>query len=338
MLARLWRPLKKHMVQCDACAHFCVLAPGAVGRCGVRGNNAGSLYSQVANKVAAAYLDPVEKKPLHHYRPGTKTFSVGSAGCNFACPFCQNFATSRSPVDLKIVRGKDVACETLVYEAKKRKAQSISFTYNEPTVFYELMYETADLAATQKLDCLLVSNGFQSQECLAGLYRRIRAANIDLKSFREKFYRDLCGARLAPVLDNLKAMIRAGLWVEITTLVIADLNDSAEELRDIARFIRNELGAHVPWHLSRFHGAYRMAAHPSTPLPTLEKAWRIGREEGLDYVYVGNVGGCLGKITFCPACGATCVEREGYAAVVHLDMKKGGACPKCGQAIPGIWE
>lgn len=335
MSTRLWQP-KNNKARCEACSHFCVLVPGAKGRCGVRVNKGGRLHSLVRNKVSVAHMDPVEKKPLYHYRPGTKTFSVGSAGCNFSCPFCQNFEISRSPVDLGTIQGKDVAYESLVREAEKQKARSIAFTYNEPTMSYELIYETAGLAAVQGLDCLLVSNGFQSPECLTGLYRRIRAANIDLKSFREKFYHDLCGARLAPVLENLKSMVQAGWWVEITTLVIPGLNDSDEELRDIARFIRDELGAHVPWHLSRFHGAYRMASHSPTPLPTLERAWCAGREEGLRYVYTGNVSGGLGTATFCPACNAICVERRGYASTVYLNAKE-GTCSKCGQVIPGIW-
>ena len=335
MLAKLWDALPEGKVRCDLCCHHCVIAPGNKGLCGVRVNVHGKLHTLVGDTVAAAHLDPVEKKPLYHYRPGSKTFSLGTVGCNFACAFCQNHNISRLPADAGQVGGTQTTPDILARKADDMGARSIAFTYNEPTVFFELMWETAGAAMALGLECIMVSNGYMSQDCLSALYRRIRAANIDLKSFREEFYRSRCKARLAPVLDNLKSMTQAGWWVEVTTLLIPGCNDSPEELRDIAAFIHDELGPHVPWHISRFHGAYRMQSWPATSPAALEKAWQIGREQGLHYVYVGNMGGGVGTTTFCPSCGATCVTRSGFSSKTLL---KGGACPGCGQNIHGIWE
>ena len=334
MLATHWSPLSDSKVQCVLCHHQCAIEPGKTGLCGVRVNISGKLHTLVGDKVAAMHLDPVEKKPLYHYRPGSTTFSLGTVGCNFACDFCQNYAISRAPIDTGHVGGTPVAPVPIATEAEKRGARSIAFTYNEPTVFFELMYATAGAALARGLECIMVTNGYQSLECLSSLCRRIRAVNVDIKSFREEFYRTRCKARLAPVLENVKTMVDLGWWTEITTLVIPGCNDSDDELRDIARFIRNELGAHVPWHLSRFFGAYRMPAHPETPVASLQRAWHIGRQEGLDFVYVGNVNAGLGNNTLCPSCGALCLERSGYHTENRL---RGGACPACGTRIPGVW-
>lgn len=335
MTAKMWQALDKGKVRCRLCQHDCLLPPGKEGLCGVRVNRQGTLVTLVGDRVASAALDPVEKKPLYHFQPGSKTYSFGTVGCNFACAFCQNYGISRLPADEGKVGGKVVTADILVHEAQRHGARSISFTYNEPTVFFELMYETAGMALSRGLSTILVSNGFQSDECLSALYQRIQAANIDLKSFREDFYRRHCKARLAPVLDNLKTMVDMGWWVEVTTLVIPGLNDSVEELRDMAHFIRHELGPDVPWHLSRFHGAYHMLEHPSTPMETLLRAWHCGREEGLHHVYVGNVGGGPAASTNCPQCHEICIERQGFASRLAL---KNGACPHCGQVIAGRWS
>lgn len=334
MTAQLWTPLPQNKAQCLLCQHHCVIEPNTAGLCGVRANAKGQLYSLVADRVASVHMDPVEKKPLYHYRPGTTTFSVGTVGCNFACAFCQNHAISRTPVDTGQITGTRTTPLILASEAEKRGARSVAFTYNEPTVFFELMYATAGAALARGLECLMVTNGYQSLECLSALCHRIHAVNVDLKSFREDFYRKHCKARLTPVLDTLKTMVELGWWTEVTTLIIPGCNDSDDELRDIARFIHHELGAHVPWHLSRFFGAYRMQSHPQTPVATLERAWHIGKQEGLHFVYVGNVDAGLGNNTLCPSCGAVCLERHGYRT---RNLLKGDACPKCGMCIPGIW-
>ncbi len=330
----LWRKATGKKVQCTLCQHRCIIGVGKRGICGVRGNRNGALESLVLQKVASVGLDPVEKKPLYHYKPGSKTFSFGTAGCNFACSFCQNYNISRAPIDSGTLPGKATNADILINQALKYKAKSISYTYNEPTIFFELMNEVASRAGIQDLDSILVTNGYQSPECLSSLYHKITAANVDLKSMREKFYNIVCKAKLAPVLDNLKYMVNMGWWVEITTLLIPNFNDSEEELRDMARFIKEELGPHVPWHISRFQGAYKMQNVPATPQDRLEKARNIGREEGLYYVYIGNVNSLAGAATLCPDCGATCIVREGFLSKNGL---KKGCCPKCKRKIEGIW-
>lgn len=334
MEAQLWKPLRSERVVCHLCAHCCIIDEGARGRCGVRHNQHGVLHTLVGDMVAALHVDPVEKKPLFHYLPGTTTFSLGTMGCNLGCSFCQNHELSRTPATTGRVQGRPVSPAQLVDAAVQSGAKSIAFTYSEPTVFYELMTATADIALAQGLGTIMVSNGFQSPQALAGLQHRICAANIDLKAFSEKFYQDQCGARLAPVLDNLKTMVAFGWWVEITTLLIPGLNDGDDELRNIARFIHNELGAHVPWHLSRYHPAYRLHL-PPTPTATLERAWHIGREEGLAFVYLGNVPGHVSETTFCPSCASPFARRVGFKTTLPHSAQ----CAQCGTTIPGIgWE
>jgi pyruvate formate lyase activating enzyme len=335
MTAQFGKQLPKGHVQCRLCSQFCNISPGGRGFCGVRVNDANGVFSSlVASGVAALNLDPVEKKPLYHYLPGTKTLSFGTPGCNFACLFCQNAALSHEARELGQVRLRQITAHALVEEARQSGAASLSFTYSEPTVFFELMAETADLARQAGLGAVMVSNGFQSPDSLAALQGRIQAANIDLKSFRENFYREYCQARLAPVLDNLKAMRACGWWVEVTTLLIPGCNDSSDELRELARFIVQELGQEVPWHISRFRPAFRMQDIPPTPLADLERAARIGQEEGLRFVYLGNVAQHTLGSTFCPLCGRCLLFRQGYFVKgVPFD----GQCA-CGELIPGIWS
>lgn len=335
LATKFWEALSQHKVRCTLCPHTCQLDPGQKGLCGVRLNNNGSLRSMVSDAVAAVNVDPVEKKPLNHYLPGTRTYSIGTEGCNLACAFCQNYSISRRPADTGVVHGKRTTAEILVGEARRTDCDSISFTYNEPTVFYELMYETAGFAQAHGLSSILVSNGYMGREALEGLFRHIKAANIDLKSFRDSFYRKHCKASLTPVLDNLKLIKKLGWWLEVTTLVIPGRNDSPEELTDIANFICNELGCDVPWHISRFHGAYQWQQVPSTPLATLEHAWDIGRQVGLNYVYVGNAGNGAATSTWCPRCQAVCVSRTNFRSKVFLHK---GCCPVCGAAIAGVWR
>ena len=335
MAAQFWKSLPNGHVQCRLCSQFCDIPPRERGFCGVRGNDGnGVAYSMVESGVAALNLDPVEKKPLYHYLPGTMTLSFGTPGCNFACPFCQNAALAHEARDLGRVRLQNITAQRLVAEAGRSGAASLSFTYNEPTVFFELMAETADLARQAGFGAILVSNGFQSPDSLEALRGRIQAANIDLKSFREAFYREYCQARLAPVLDNLKTMRARGWWLEVTTLLIPGRNDSSEEIRELARFIARELGQEVPWHISRFRPAFRMQDIPPTPLADLKRAARIGREEGLRFVYLGNVIQDAFAATFCPSCGRKLLSRLGFQ-ITGLPFD--GRCP-CGERIPGIWS
>ena len=329
--ALLWRTLKDGTVQCRLCSHFCRIEAGKTGICGVRRNDGGELVSLSYGKVAALHLDPVEKKPLFHFMPGTTTLSLGTQGCNLECAFCQNWTLSQPPRQGRLPEGEDVPPEKIVRMARSSGAGSIAYTYSEPTIFFELMLETATLARQDGLAGIMVSNGFQSPECIDALDGFIQAANIDLKSFRDEFYRDICGARLKPVLENLAHMKRLGWHLEVTTLVIPDENDSDGELRDIARFLRTELGADIPWHVSRFHPCHRMMNHRPTPLDTLKRAYDIGRAEGLHHIFVGNVPGSGLENTVCPGCGRTVVERSGFA--VLRNRLRGGACPHCGQGV-----
>lgn len=335
MSAQFWKALSKGRMHCRLCSRFCVIGPGARGFCGVRENNGRGVFPIPAwSGVAALGLDPVEKKPLYHYLPGTRTFSFAAPGCNFACAFCQNSALSHSAREGGAVRQRALTPAALVGEALRLGAASVSFTYSEPTVFFELMAQTADAAADAGLGTILVSNGYQSPQSLAALKGRVSAANIDLKAFSGDFYRRQCGARLAPVPANLRRMREFGWWLEVTTLLIPGLNDGTEELRRLARFIARDLGTDVPWHISRFHPAFRMRDRPPTPPASLERAARIGKDEGLAFVYLGNLPGAGHASTLCPACGRILLAREGYA-VEGLPFD--GRCP-CGTRIPGIWE
>lgn len=334
MQAMLWEAAPDRSISCELCAHACKIKEGKSGLCGVRVNHRGRLISLAGDITTAMHLDPVEKKPLYHFLPGTKTFSVGSAGCNFRCIFCQNSEIAHVNRD-SAVQGRRLTPEALVRLAEQNNAPSIAFTYNEPTVFFEHSYAAAGIAKATGLKTILVSNGFMGPAYLQSMSKRIDAANIDLKSFSDEFYRKFCRGRVQPVLDNLKRIRDLGWWLEVTTLIIPGANDSPEEIGQIAAFIKDELGQEVPWHISAFHGAAQMSNHPSTPLSKLEEAWNIGQAAGLDYVYVGNVRSSLGSTTACPQCGQSLIERRGYQTRKRF---KGDACPECGTQIAGVWE
>lgn len=330
----LWEKVGEDSLKCQLCAHACQIKEGKCGICGVRVNKRGELVSLVNDVVTAVQIDPVEKKPLYHFLPGTKTFSIGSAGCNFHCRFCQNdsiaHVTPRSTLS-----GRRLTPETIVRLAVENRTPSVSFTYNEPTVFFELAYSAAGLAKAQGLKTILVSNGFMSPEYLQSMSRRIDAANIDLKGFTDDFYRKYCGGRLQPVLDNLITIKRMGWWLEVTTLLIPGVNDSPAEVAAIADFIKDNLGVETPWHISAFHGAAEMRDHPATPIAKLEAAYNTGKDRGLEYVYIGNVRITTGQDTLCPTCGARLIERRGFRA---RKLFKGSVCPQCQREIAGIWS
>ena len=334
MSAKLFETKEDNRVKCLVCSHACDLPEGGTGKCGVRVNHRGQMISLVEDAVTAVQMDPVEKKPLYHFLPGTRTFSLGSAGCNFHCRFCQNSSIAHVNPHTTL-SGRRLTPETLTRLAKDNKAPSISFTYNEPTVFFELMYNTAGLAKANGLKTIMVSNGFMSPEFLHSMAKRIDAANIDLKGFTNEFYAKYCGGKLQPVLDNLKRIKDLGWWLEVTTLLIPRVNDSEEETGKIAEFIAKELGTDTPWHISAFHGAAEMINHPSTSIETLERTWRAGSDAGLKHVYIGNVVSAVGAHTFCPECGAKLIERKGYRT---RKMFKGDECSQCGAKIAGVWH
>jgi pyruvate formate lyase activating enzyme len=332
--ARLWEQAGEGRVHCRRCSHFCRIGDGERGQCGVRENHGGRLFTLVYDRVAAANLDPVEKKPLYHFLPGTMTFSFGTPGCNFACSFCQNASLSQPPRSGAHIAGHPATPDSLLAAALECRAQSISYTYSEPTIFFELVQDTAALARSRGLKNILVSNGFMSRFCLEELDGLIDAANIDLKAFSEDFYRNQCAARLAPVLENLKRIKAMGWWLEVTTLVIPGCNDSDRELADIAGFIAAELGPDTPWHVSRFHPQHKMQDRPPTPMDRLAAAARAGDKAGLRYVYVGNVPGNNHGHTRCPSCHKIVMRRRGFE--VRVEALEKGRCRHCGAAIAGV--
>ncbi len=333
--ALLWKNLPDSTtVLCHLCRQFCRIQPDETGLCGVRINKDGELKTLVMDKVVALNLDPIEKKPLYHFHPGSHSLSLGTMGCNLSCEFCQNYSISMPPKERgpDAVQGEAIAPETIVEKARQVGAASISYTYTEPTIFYELVLATATLAVEAGVKNVLVSNGYMSPQCLESLADVTHAANVDLKAFTEEFYAQRCNASLAPVLENLKHIRKLGWWLEVTTLLIPDANDSDEELRRMARFIHDELGAETPWHISRFHPTYKLTDRGSTPVERLERAYAIGKETGLRFVYVGNVPGHPGDDTFCPDCEALLIKRQGF----RVTPGAYAACPQCGRAIPGV--
>jgi pyruvate formate lyase activating enzyme len=333
--AYLCRAMEDRGVQCLACAHFCRIAPGETGRCGVRENNSGRLFTRVYDRVVAAAVDPIEKKPLFHLLPGTASFSVATVGCNLTCRFCQNADIAQWPVDRRdSFPGRPMPPEEIVDQALSRGCKSISFTYTEPTVYIELALDTARLAKDKGLKTVFVSNGFMGPDLIDLVSPVLDAANVDLKAFSEDFYRNLCGARLDPVKKNLVRLREKGVMVEVTTLIIPGLNDDPAELEAMAGFIARDLGPDTPWHLSRFHPAHNLLEQPATPRTTLERAWDIGRAAGLYHVYTGNLAGGR-EDTHCHGCGALLVERRGYTTT-NL-MTEPGQCPRCRTRVYGIY-
>jgi pyruvate formate lyase activating enzyme len=321
---------------CRLCAHGCRIAEGRRGLCRVRENRGGTLYSLVYGLVTSSHLDPIEKKPLYHYLPGTTSFSIATPGCNFRCDYCQNWQISQPDV-IPQTGKRRVTPEQIVAAALKAGAATIAYTYTEPTIFMELALDCAALAHARGIGNVFVTNGYESAEAveamtgLTGMPGLIDAANVDLKAFTDEFYRKRCGARLQPVLDSIRAMHAAGIHLEVTTLIIPGMNDGDDELRGIAEFLAG-ISLDMVWHISRFHPQYQLVTCPPTPPETMARAAEIGREAGLRYVYQGNIRTPNGQTTFCPGCGRALIERQGYARpAMHLDGK---SCPDCGAEIP----
>ena len=287
----LYKKLKDKRVQCQNCAHYCVIEQGKRGICGVRENIDGKLYALNYGKAIACNIDPIEKKPLYRFLPGTQSLSIATVGCNFRCANCQNWEISQAPKPKKEILGEDLSPKEIVKIAKENNLPSISYTYTSPSIFSEYALDTMKLAKKQGIKNVWVSNGFWSKELFEMISPFLDAANIDLKSFDDAFYQKYCGGRLQPVLDTLKRIKQEKIWLEVTTLVIPGLTDSKEMFENIANFIKNELGAEVPWHISRFSGAisWKLQHLPNTPIETLKKAERIGKQSGLKYIYLGNI-------------------------------------------------
>jgi pyruvate formate lyase activating enzyme len=331
--AMLYEKLPEERVQCNLCAHRCRIAPGAMGVCQVRENEAGTLYTRVYGRLIAQHVDPIEKKPLFHFYPGTTAYSIATAGCNFRCQWCQNADISQMPREQDLVLGEAASPQQIVDRAGQAGCRSIAYTYTEPTIFFEYAYDTAQLARESNLANVFVTNGYMTEEMLERIEPHLDAANVDLKAFRDETYRRYVGARLQPVLDSLRLMKRLGIWLEVTTLVIPGVNDEPAELRDVATFLAEELGPETPWHISRFYPAFRMRDLPPTDVARLRQAQEIGQEAGLRYIYVGNVPGETS--TVCHACGHTLVRRAGYQ-IVQTHIEAGDRCAHCGTKVAGV--
>jgi pyruvate formate lyase activating enzyme len=332
--AMLYEKLTDQGVRCHLCAHRCRISPAKRGICGVRENREGVLYALTYGQLIAENVDPIEKKPLFHVYPASKSFSIATAGCNFSCEFCQNHDISQLPRQGLEITGKPTAPAAIVERAIRTGSRTISYTYTEPTIYFEYAYETTCLANERGLKNVFVTNGFMTDKTLETIAPYLQAANVDLKSFRDDFYRKRCGARLAPVLESLRRMKDLGIWVEVTTLLIPGLNDGEDELHDIASFIFS-LGSETPWHISRFHPRYRMSRWPATPVAAIRRAVETGRACGLKYVYSGNIPGDEGENTFCFHCGQLLIGRHGF----HIEQMNlnGSACSRCGTPLEGIF-
>ena len=332
--ARFYHKLQNRKIKCKLCPRECTVGDKERGYCGVRENHGGTYYTLVHSRVCAAHIDPIEKKPLFHYLPGTLAFSLATAGCNVNCKFCQNW-------DISQVRPEqapaDYAPPKLVTElARQHGCPTIAYTYSEPVVFSEFLMDTADAGHEAGIRSVVVSNGYMQEDALKAAYGKMDAVKIDLKAFSESYYKDVVVGELKPVLDALLTLRRMGKWTEIVYLVVPTLNDSDSEFRDLARWIKRNLGTDVPVHFTQFHPEYLLKNLPITPVPTLERAKAIADAEGLHYVYLGNVPGHPAENTYCPKCHGMLVERLGLTAKQMLIRK--GSCPFCGQQIPGVWH
>jgi pyruvate formate lyase activating enzyme len=337
MEALLYDRLDDNEVRCRLCCHRCVIADGKRGLCRVRENRGGVLHSLVYGRLVARHVDPIEKKPLYHFLPGSLSYSIATVGCNLRCRFCQNADIAQLPADRGgAIIGDEATSEAVVAAAEREGCRSISYTYTEPTVFFEFALETARLARGRGLRNVFVTNGYMTPEAIDLLAPVLDAANVDLKGFSQKYYKGICGADLAHVQETLRRMRGAGIFVEVTTLIVPGLNDDPAELEALAGFLAGDLGPDTPWHISRFHPTYRLTDRPPTPVATLHRAHAIGRAAGLRYVYVGNVPGDEGESTRCPGCGAMLVERRGFR--VGKMRLKDGHCADCGTVIEGVWK
>jgi len=332
--AALYTTLENRNVKCFLCPHACVLAPGKRGICGVRKNIDGILQSLNYKKISAINIDPVEKKPLYHFLPGTDSFSISAPGCNFHCNFCQNSSISMVKNEQDIT-GREISPSQLVKKAKEGGCRSISYTYTEPTIYFELMKDTAEIAASSGLKNIMVSNGFITHEALDLIAPYIDAANIDIKSFSNDFYKKYTGGSLKPVLDTVRKMKDMGIWVEVTTLLIPGLNTEEEEIKNLTRFI---LGTDpdIPWHMSRFFPSYRLTEIEPTDPEKIKEYLANARDMGLSYVYGGNFISNFWESTHCPSCGSLLIQREGYNT--EIKNLSEGKCSICSMEISGVWD
>ena len=332
--ALLYNKKSSDVVECLLCNHNCIIKNGSFGICGVRENINGKLFTHAYGQVIANQIDPIEKKPLYHFLPGSRAYSIATIGCNFQCGFCQNWQISQASFyDNKDQPGLELSPEDVVKKTKESNSKTIAYTYTEPTVFFEYALDTAKIAKKNGLSNIFVTNGFMSKKALDLIAPYLDACNVDLKSFKEKTYKDVCKARLKPVLESIKHMKALGIWVEITTLIVPGLNDSLDEIKSISEFIAS-VGVEIPWHISRFHPDYRYTDTPETPISTLNAAKKIGKDAGLRYVYLGNVA--ENTNTYCYKCNQLLIERNHlYTTQLHIESEY---CPECNSLLDGVFK
>jgi len=332
--ASWYRKLDEDRIECELCPQGCTVADAERGTCGVRENRKGTYVTLVHSLACSVHADPIEKKPFFHVLPGERALSYATAGCNVECKFCQNWEISQFRPEQ--VRSVYLPPEALVDTARRASAKAVAATYSEPVVFWEYVRDTARAAQKAGLVSTVVTNGFINPKPLKEVLPLLGAVKVDLKSFSESFYREQIRGSLKPVLEALEIIRQAGVWLEIVVLLIPTFNDSESEVRELSRWVKANLGCDVPIHFTRFHPTYRLTDLPPTPIPTLERAWKIARAEGLNHVYLGNVPGHPGENTICPGCGETVIRRLGFK-ILENRMKDGG-CKECQRQIPGVWR
>ncbi|MFH1540567.1 MAG: AmmeMemoRadiSam system radical SAM enzyme [Elusimicrobiota bacterium] len=332
--ALFYEELPNKFVKCNLCPWKCTIAPKQRGFCRTRENQDGKLITLNYGRVSTINVDPIEKKPFFHFLPSEQAFSIATAGCNVGCKFCQNWQLSKiTPEESNALY---IPPQDIVKLAKKSGAKIIAYTYNEPTVFYEYMIEVSSIAKKEGLKNVVVSCGYINPEPLKKLLKYVDAYKVDLKAFNEKYYKDIVGARLEPILETIKIVKKSGVHLEIVYLVVPTLNDNPDEIKKMCRWLKENIGTDVPLHFIRFHPDYKMTNYPSTPVSTVENLRKIAIAEGLKYVYVGNVPlGNIGENTYCPKCKKLIIERQGFWVVNNC--VKNGKCNFCGQKIYGIW-
>jgi pyruvate formate lyase activating enzyme len=333
-VAMFWEKGEDKTVACQLCPRHCIIPEGRRGFCRARENRGGTLYSVVYGRPCSFALDPIEKAPFYHFLPGSQRLSVATAGCNQTCKYCQNWEISQASVE--DLRNFDLSPDSVVAVARNQQIPIICFTYSEPTVFYEYMYDIAQRARDAGIRSVVVTSGYINEEPLRKLCEVVDGIKIDLKGFNEKFYENVCGTHLQPVLNSCRAVRDAGVHLEIVNLVVPTLNDDLDEIRAMCRWIRDSVGADVPVHFTRFSPNYRLTNLPPTPVATLEKAIAIAREEGLRYVYIGNVFGHEDDNTRCPKCHKVLIRRIGFDVTENNIVN--GKCRFCGEPIPGVWN
>jgi pyruvate formate lyase activating enzyme len=332
--AMFYKKLPENKIECEICPKRCKIAPLERGYCGNKENRDGKYYTLVYGAVCAAHVDPIEKKPLFHYLPGSLAFSIATAGCNFECRFCQNWQIAQYRPEQ--VRSEYMPPDKVVEIARSTGSRSIAYTYTEPVVFYTFMYDTARLARKEGIGSVMITNGYINAAPMEKLCEVLTGVKVDLKAFSEDFYKNTCSGELKPVLETLKLLKRLRMWTEIVVLLIPTMNDGKDEIRQMSRWILDHLGPDVPVHFSRFYPMYKIKNLPPTPISTLEMAHSVAREAGLHYVYLGNVWGHAAENTYCPKCKKMVIRRIGYK-VASMDIRD-GKCTFCGFAIPGVWS